>query len=424
MIRAMKAAILAVGTELLGTERLDTNSLRLTAVFEQFGVELVLKAVVGDDLVALAAEVEKRLDEVELLVLCGGLGPTADDITRPAVAQALGREIHIDEGVVEGLRQRFASFGRKMAESNRQQAEVIAGATLLANEQGTAPGLCLTQGKTTIFLFPGVPRELMAMVSRHLEPWLEQQAVAGRTGQGIARAVVKVACVPESEVEDRLLPIYQRFGREDITVLASPGEVRVHLRAVGENRDTQLATLHQTVVAALGSAVFSERAELTLEAVVGELLLRKGKTLVTAESCTGGLLAERLTRVPGSSSYFLGGAVVYSNALKTALIGVPAELIAAHGAVSAAVGAALAQGARTRFGSDYALGITGVAGPSGGSADKPVGTVHLALAGPGDHDLEQRQVRFPGDREGIRQQTAQLALDLLRRDLLRQDLQP
>ncbi len=413
----MKAAILAVGTELLGTERLDTNSLRLTESLERFGVELVGKAVVGDDEGAIAAEIRRHLGEVEVVAVTGGLGPTADDVTRPAVAAALGRGIAIDEALVEQIRRLFARFGRPMAAVNRRQAEVIEGGEVLRNPRGSAPAQRLEEGSTTIFLFPGVPRELEALIETQLEPWL-----AARTGgdAGVERRTLKLACLPESVVEERIAPAYERFGRDTISVLASPGEVRVVASARGstQERRARLAEMVAELTRLGGRAVFAETEEQTLEGVVGELLRRAGSTVVTAESCTGGLVAERLTRVAGSSAWFLGGAVTYTNALKHRLLGVPEAMLQAHGAVSEPVARAMAAGVRQRLGGDYGIGITGIAGPGGGSEAKPVGTVHLALAGPGEGDLEHRRVCFPGGRERVRRQTGQLALELLRRNLL------
>ncbi len=412
----MQAAILAVGSEMLGTERLDTNSLRLTAVLHRFGVELVAKSVIGDDEAALADELSRRAAEVDLVLVTGGLGPTADDVTRAAAARAFGRALAVDETLVQAMRRLFASFGREMPAVNRRQAEVLEGAAVLDNGRGTAPGQRLEAGNATVFLFPGVPRELDAMVETHLEPWLAERAGGGR---GLESGVVKIACLPESAVEERIAPAYERFGRERISVLASPGEVRVVFSARGteaERRDA-LETLRRAILELAGDAAFTDREEDTLEGVVGRLLAAAGRTLTTAESCTGGLVAERLTRVPGSSAYFLGGVVTYTDALKTRLLGVPEEMLAAHGAVSEPVARAMAAGGRARYGADYGIGVTGIAGPGGGSEEKPVGTVHVALAGPGDGDLEHRKVRFPGGRGRVRRQTSQLALELLRRDL-------
>jgi nicotinamide-nucleotide amidase len=424
----MRAAILAVGSELLGTDRLDTNSLALTAALERHGVELGWKGVVGDEEGEIASEVARLVERCGLVLVSGGLGPTADDVTRPAVARALGRGIAIDPALVAWLEERFRGFGIRMPEVNRRQAEVIDGAEVIPNPRGSAPGMRIDAGAATLFLFPGVPSELRGMVASHLEPWLAARAGGRRRESG----VLKVAALAESTVEERIAPAYGEFGREAITVLSSPGEVRLQFWAAGPDgeRRGRLAAMGTRLRELIGPAVFADDAEATLERVVGELLRARGATLATAESCTGGLVAERLTRVPGSSDYFLGGAVAYSNEMKTRLLGVPEALLAAHGAVSEPVARAMAAGARAAFGADFAVAVTGVAGPGGGSDEKPVGTVHLALAGPasaaaagagggaGDGGVEHRRARFPGDREGIRERAAQLALEMVRRRLL------
>ncbi len=413
----MKAAIVAVGSEMLGSERLDTNSLRLAALLARYGVELRRKAVVGDDEADLVAEIDALLPAYDLIIVSGGLGPTADDLTRPAVAAALGRGISIDPEIVEWIAERFRRMGREMAAVNRRQAEVIDGATVLANDRGSAPGLTLTEGRATLFLFPGVPSELDSMCARYLEPWLAERT----GGAALETVVLKTSCVAESTLEEWIAPCYEEFGREAITVLAKPGEVEVWATAAGDPaaRGERLARMKARLAALLGDSLYAEGPKATLEATVGELLRKAGATLATAESCTGGLTAERLTRVPGSSDTFVGGVVAYSNRLKTELLGVPAELIAEHGAVSEPVARAMAEGARKRLGADYAIAITGVAGPGGGSPDKPVGTVDIAIAGPGDGEVEARRFRYPGDRERIRWISSQFALEMLRRRLAR-----
>lgn len=411
----MKAAILAVGSELLGTDRLDTNSLKLTGVLERYGVELRRKGVVGDSVEEMAEELHTLLSRYGLVLVTGGLGPTADDVTREAVAQALGRGLTLDEEVLATIERRFREHGRVMPSVNRKQAEVIEGAVLIPNARGTAPGMRIEGQGSTLFLFPGVPFELEGMIESDLIPWL-----AERSG-GVSRetATLKVACLPESVVEERVRPAYDEFGREWITILASPGEIRLRSTAEGPEpeRRQRLEAMTARLRELAGDAVYACREEDTLETVVGELLRKAGATLTVAESCTGGLLAERITRVAGSSDYFLGGAVTYTNELKTQVLGVPPGMLAEHGAVSEPVARAMAESVRRVFHSDYGAGITGVAGPGGGSEAKPVGTVHIAVAGP-DGRLEHRKVRFPGDRERIRAQSAQLALDLLRRMLL------
>ena len=411
----MRAAILAIGSELLGTERLDTNSLRLTAALDRHGVELRKKSVVGDSEEELAAEVGALLGRVDLLLVTGGLGPTADDVTRQAVAAALGRRLHLDPAVLSALEERYRSFARRMPEVNRRQAEVIEGAVVLPNAHGTAPGLRIDVEAGTVFLFPGVPHELEGMIADQLEPWL-----ADRSG-GLARGSVtlKIAGLPESEVEERIAPAYDEFGRESITILAGGGEVKLIATAAGTSaeREARLAAMAERLASLAGDAVYTRNAEDTLEKVVGDLLRQANVTLATAESCTGGLLAERLTRISGSSDYFLGGVVTYADAEKTRLLGVPAALLAEHGAVSEPVARAMAEGVCRALGTDYGAGITGVAGPGGGSEAKPVGTVHVAVAGPGGQ-VAHRRYRFPGDRERVRWFASQLALEMLRRLLL------
>src|SRR6185503_9889464 len=411
----MRAAWIAVGTELLGTERLDTNALTTTALLRRHGVELRRKAVVGDDEDELAGELRSLLGAHELVLVCGGLGPTADDVTREAVARACGRGLVFEPAVVADIEEKFRRIGRRMPEVNVRQAQRIDGAELLANARGTAPGQRLEERGTTIFLLPGPPRELEPMLAEQVAPWL-----AARTGgEGTATLVLKVACVPESEVEERIAPAYEELGRERVTVLAKPGEIRVEVTARGAAAacEQELARAGVRLRGLLGDAVFGEGDE-ELEAVVGRLLREAAATVATGESCTGGLLAARLTAVAGSSDYVLGGVVAYSNDAKQKMLDVPAALLREHGAVSEPVARALAAGAAQRLGASFGIGITGIAGPGGGSEAKPVGTVHIAIAEP-DGDLVHRLARFPGDRERVRWQTSQLALKLLRRELLR-----
>src|SRR4051794_27979066 len=412
----MKAAILAVGSELLGTDRLDTNSLALTALLDRHGAELRRKAVIGDSEAEIAAELRSLLPRVDLILITGGLGPTADDVTREAVAAALGRGPHLDGEVLASLERRFQSLGWKMPEVNRRQAWVVDGAEVLPNGRGTAPGMRVESAGRTLFLFPGVPTELEGLMESALEPWL-----AARSG-GIARetAVLKIAGLPESVVEERIAPAYEEFGREAITILAGVGEIRLQATAAGPEpeRRARLQAMVARLAELAGDAVYTTRDEDTLESVVGDLLRAAGATLTAAESCTGGLLSQRVTSVAGSSDYFLGGAVTYSNELKTQLVGVPAALIAEHGAVSEPVARAMAEGVRRALKSDWGVGITGVAGPGGGTAEKPVGTVHIAVAGPRDGEVEHRRLRLPGDRDRVRRFSAQIALEMLRRRLL------
>jgi nicotinamide-nucleotide amidase len=412
----MRATIIAVGSELLGSDRADTNSLFLAETLARHGVEVVRKVIVGDQLADIEVEFGRSRSESGLVLLTGGLGPTQDDLTREAVAKALGRSLTRNPEIVEDIRRKFASFGREMAAVNERQANVIEGALVLDNRRGTAPGLRLECDGTTCFLFPGVPGELHGLVDQALVPWLEKHAPGG----GFERRVFKVACIPESDLEERLEPFYARFDEDGVSILPSPGEVIVGLTRGGpaaeraawfEPRERQLEQLLETFV-------FGRVSDALLEAEVGRLLTECGKTVATAESCTGGGVAERLTAVAGSSAYFLGGAVTYSNEIKTSLLGVPAELIENHGAVSVEVAQAMALGVQKRLGSSYGLAVTGIAGPGGGSEEKPVGTVHIALAGDDEAGVQERRFQFPGNRARVRRLTTQWALDMVRRRLL------
>ena len=414
----MRAATVAIGSELLSTDRLDTNSLRLAAAFEAHGVELVRKVIVGDDEPAIAAELVRSVDDADLVVVTGGLGPTEDDLTREAVARAFGLGLHEDAEVVAAIERRFASFGRVPSPNNRRQAQIVDGGAALSNPRGTAPGQRIEVRGRTIFLLPGVPFELEHFLERDLVPWLAARAGSRR----VARRVLLVALRPESEVDQSLAPLYAEFGREAVTVLASPGEVRIVLVASGDEREigTRLERLAQRARELLGDAIYGEGEATTLESTVGALLADRGLSIAVAESCTGGLVSARITAVPGSSRYFPGGVVTYANEQKEARLGVPRELLETHGAVSEPVARAMADGVRRSFVASLGVAVTGVAGPDGGSAEKPVGTVHIAVAA-GDGNQAgslHRRFRFPGDRERIRRQASQAALELVRRSLL------
>lgn len=410
----MRAAIVAVGSELLGSDRLDTNSLRLTRALRRHGVELARKAVVGDDEAEIGTEIDRALAVCDLVLVTGGLGPTADDVTREAVAETLGLRLEHDPEILADIEAKFRSFGMKMPAVNRQQADVPEGARVLPNARGTAPGLVLEHEGSTLFLFPGVPVELDHLMETALVPWLE-----GRLGSTVLESrYLKVACVGESALEERIAPFYDEFGRHDLTVLSSPGEITLGVTQRGEE-DERRAGLRRRVERLrelLGDVVFGEGREASLEEEVGRLLRAAGRTLVTAESCTGGLISERLTRVPGSSEFYFGGAVTYADRLKVELLGVDPASIADHGAVSEPVAREMASGARRALDADYAVAVTGVAGPSGGSEEKPVGTVHIAVEGP--EGARHRRLKLPGDRSRVRQLTSQWALDMVRREVV------
>ncbi len=407
----MKAEIIAVGSELLTPFRLDTNSLYLTAELNKLGIELVRKCVVGDHADQLREAFREALGRSQLVIGMGGLGPTEDDLTRETVAELLGRKLVRNDSVLQAIQERFRRFGRQMPETNARQAMVPEGAALLENQRGTAPGLWIESSDRLIILLPGPPAELKSMFAELVRGRLEKLS----RGVWLVTRELRVACMPESQVDARIAPLYKGAPGIETTILASPGEIQIHLRAWAGNTaaaEKALDELAEKICQELGEVVFTLRGE-SLEVVVAAALKEARATVAVAESCTGGLLAERLTTVPGSSNYFLGGVVCYSNHLKNAWVEVPAELIEARGAVSSEVAQALAEGIRRRAGATLGLGITGIAGPGGGTPEKPVGTVHVALASEGA--MYERRFTFPGDRDIVRWQASQMALDFVRR---------
>ena len=413
------AEIIAVGTELLGATRLDTNSLFLAGRLGDLGVELRAKSVVADDRERLRAVFLSAMSRADLLILTGGLGPTDDDLTREVVAAALDRPLSEDPAIVDQIRKRFERRGLRMPDVNRRQAMVPAGGVALHNPNGTAPGLLIEHGEHVIVLLPGPPRELKPM----FDALCEGRLGARTAGWRIYRRSIFVTGRGESHVEEIAQPIYSRWTKEEppieTTILAVPGQVELHLTLRdlrSERADARLDSAHLELVTALGNDVFSTDGR-PMEEIVGGLLRDRGLTISAAESCTGGLLMSRLTDVPGSSAYVLGGAVTYSNELKTLLADVPPPLIAQHGAVSEPVAVALAEGIRLRTHASFGIGITGVAGPDGGTPDKPVGTVAVALTGE-RMPARVRTLSLIGGRQLVRFQSTQAALDMLRRWLV------
>lgn len=407
----MDAEIIAVGSELLTPFRQDTNSLYLTGKLNDLGIEVRFKTIVGDDAARLAEVFRCALGRSQLIILIGGLGPTEDDVNREVVAEVLGRPLHEEPEIRRRIEARFARFGRAMSPNNLRQAVVPEGAEWLENHNGTAPGLWIEHEGAAIVLLPGPPREMEAMFDAACLPRLERVAPPSV----VRTLVLKVIGLAESEVDQRIAPIYKTYANPQTTILATPGGIEVHLRARTESGAKAHALLDELagkIETALGDYVFSTSGE-TLEEIVGRYLALRHKTLAVAESCTGGLLSERLTRVPGSSNYFLGGVVCYSNELKTRLAGVPANLIEENGAVSKPIAIALAEGVRRNTGASIGLGITGIAGPGGGAAEKPVGLVFIALAD--ERGAQVREFRFPGDRERVRNLSTTAALEMIRR---------
>jgi len=413
----MNAEIIAIGSELLTPYRQDTNSLYLTDKLNQMGVEVSFKTIVGDTLENLMQAATVAFSRADLIIFMGGLGPTEDDLTREAVAAALGLPLRRDPAIVTWLEERFAAHGWKMAANNLKQADVIAGASVLPNANGSAPGLWISgkfDGQAKIMmLLPGPPNELKAL--------FEEQCIARLRAklpeQFIVTRELKITGMGESQCDARVAPIYKTFTDVQTTILAGAGEIQLHLKTRALKLDTaqkRVDELVELLEDELGDFVFSDNGD-SMEQIVGYYLQMRNATLAVAESCTGGLIGERITSVSGSSRYFLGGAIVYSNEMKTEMAGVPARLIDKEGAVSSKVATALAEGIRSRCGSTLGIGVTGVAGPNGGTADKPVGLVFHALASEGGTEVIER--KFPGDRKRIRWFASQQALDMVRKKL-------
>lgn len=410
-----RAAILAIGSELLTPSRIDTNSLFITNALNAIGIDVVFKAVAGDDRAELTALLGHALARADLVVLTGGLGPTEDDVTRDVVAAHLGLPLAEDSAITDGIRRRFEARGWVMPEINRRQAMVPRGALVMANPNGTAPGLWIEHGAQGLLLVPGPPREMRPMVEQ-----IVAERLRTRThGHLVLRRILKIAGRSESRVEELTQPVYSRWRdwqpAIETTILAAPGQIELHLSARGPTAtdlERALDRAAEEIDAVLPHDVFSRDGR-TMEEVVGALLAERGWRIALAESCTGGLTTSRLTDVSGSSAYVERAVVAYSNEAKTEMLGVPAETIAALGAVSEAVAQSMAEGIRDRAGADVGVGITGIAGPSGGSEAKPVGMVCISVVAPG-HTVVQT-FRFPGNRELVKTFAAFTAMDMLRR---------
>lgn len=418
----MKAWIVAVGSEMLTPFRVDTNSLVITEKLNAIGCDVRLKVVVGDDVAELSALFARGVGLVDLIVCTGGLGPTEDDITRDALARAFDLPFDTDTAVLDSIRQRFEARGMTMREINKRQALVPRGADVLANSRGTAPGLWLQREGTSVLLLPGPPREMQPILERVIDERLKPQSGS----RGLFRRVLKLTGRPESEVDSIAQPVYSRWVTAEIpivtTILAKMGQIELHLTADAASEaegHAALAVAVRELLDVLGPSVYSIDGR-GLEQVVGDQLRERRMTIAVAESCSGGLLASRLTDVPGSSDYMDRGVVCYSNEAKTELLGVPAALIAEQGAVSEAVAQAMADAVRERARSSVGVGITGIAGPGGGSPEKPVGTVCIAVATPQARDV--RRFAFIGPRDMVKFQSVQAAMNMLR--LLLADVPP
>jgi nicotinamide-nucleotide amidase len=408
------AEIIAVGSEMLTPDRLDTNSLFLTAELNNAGIEVTEKHVIGDNRERIAAAVRRALRAVQFVIVSGGLGPTEDDVTRDAVALALDRRQIFHPEISDAIDERFRRMNRAMPEINRRQAMVIEGGSILSNDRGTAPGQWIEENGSVVMILPGPPHELKSMFLRQCLPRIKR--VVPPTV--IETLVLRVAGMSESDLDQTISPIYMRYENPVTTVLAHNGDIQVHLRARCETQGAAMALLAEVggqIDAALGDRIYSRNGD-PLEAIVGAKLLAQHATLVVAESATGGGLAERISSVPGSSEYFLGGFVTYTKRLKTDLLGVSEDLLRQFGAVSQEVAESMAVGARRRTAATWAVSITGNAGPTTDGDEAPVGTVYIGLAGPRETTVAHR-VWPASDRPRVRAFAAQMALDMLNRKL-------
>ena len=414
----MKCEIIAVGSELLTPWRQDTTSLYLTERLNEIGVRISFKTIVGDRQQDLVSTITTGLRRSDILIVMGGLGPTEDDLSREALAEALGVSLRRDGGLVAALSMRFAAMRRPMTDNNLKQCDVLPGSIVLANGNGTAPGQWIDTGfeghRKIVLMLPGPPKELKPLFEAECLPRLR----AILPVRNIATRTLKATGIGESAADALLAPIYVTFTDVETTILAGHCEIQLQLTCAKRSMEAaqrRVNELASRLEEALDQYVFSSDGD-SLEQIVVYYLELKQETLAVAESCTGGLLAQRITSISGSSRSFLGGAIVYSNDLKTAFTGVPPSLIQTHGAVSAQVAESMARGIRENTGATLGVAITGIAGPLGGTEEKPVGLVYVALS-----DAKRtfsEECHFRGDRENIRLWASQKALDLVRRRLM------
>jgi nicotinamide-nucleotide amidase len=410
----VRAEIIAVGSELLDPLRRETNGGYITGGLRSVGVDVLARTTVADEASWLEQAFRQALSRADVVIATGGLGPTADDLTREAAARAAGRVLNRDAGLLEALEARFARFGRVMAPVNAQQADLIDGAVSLPNARGSAPGQFLEHQGRLLFLLPGPPGEMQPMFDAQVLPIVRERA----GGRALVTRVLKIASMGESDVEQIVAPLYKTFENPRTTILGGAGQTELHLTAEGATESEASARVEELasgIHGLLPGRIFSDDGR-DLAEVVAALLTERRLTLALAESCTGGLVAVRLTAVPGSSAFLDRGYVTYSNRAKVELLGVDPAVLERHGAVSEETARAMAEGARRAAGADLAVSITGIAGPAGATEDKPVGLVFLALAGDGLDRV--RRAQFPGERDRVRAQAAQAALEMVRRAVL------
>lgn len=411
----LTAEIVAIGSELLTPTKTDTNSLWLTEKLNEIGIEVKLKTVVGDDEMRLEETIRDAVSRSHIVITTGGLGPTEDDITRKITAKALDRELVFKDELLENLKVRFRGFGYEMPEKNKSQAYIIENSEILPNPNGSAVGMLVKIDEKFLIVLPGPPRELKPMFENFVLPKLKESA--GEVF--VRRKVLRVSGFGESALDELIAPIYTKYKNPQTATLFNKTEIEVQLTAQGKT-ETEANNLNEElakkIVEKLGIAVFAMNGEL-MEEVVGKLLIEQKQTLSVAESCTGGLIGQRLTEVSGSSAYFIEGVVTYHNEAKIRTLDVARDLIEKHGAVSKEVAEAMALGMRERTKTDYAISVTGIAGPTGGTEEKPVGTVFIGFSS--QNETKSFHIKFPGDRNLIRWRASQAALDYLRRQLLK-----
>jgi nicotinamide-nucleotide amidase len=410
----LKAEIIAIGSELLTPHRMDTNSLWLTEQLNSVGISVHLKTIVGDDEARMEETAREALKRSDVIIATGGLGPTEDDVTRKVFARATGRQLMLDYDVLAQIRERITSRGYQMTPNNERQALIPRGATVLPNPNGSAPGIKMEQEGKLVILLPGPPRENQPMFEACVMPELEKMS----RGVRIAKRVLKVTGIGESQLDDKIAPIYGEYTNPETTILFTDSEIEIHLMANAESiaRAEQIVEeLSDKLEEAIGDNLYSSRGE-TLEQVLGDRLRLKRYTIATAESCTGGLVAERITKVPGASDYFVGSIVSYTDEMKSRLLGVAREVIERHTAVSGEVAEAMARGIKEQTGATIGVSVTGVAGPGGGTQAVPVGTVYVGLAD--DVTTTNRRLVLPGDRHLIRWRASTAALEMVRRRYL------
>lgn len=407
-------AIIICGNEILLGKRQDLHVSMITRALGPFGFSCIRSEVVGDHFQNMVDSLQRALREVNLIIVTGGLGPTVDDITRECISAAMEIEMYEDPDALEMIRERFRAFGREMRENNRRQAQVPKKGSFIYNFNGTAPGLVFDNEKQVVIALPGPPHELQPMLKNQVLPFLQSRMNV--SNQRVTRQIF-FCCIGESSVDEVIRKNQHLEPDMDISLLAHLGivELTLSLKNMQGDTDDRLENFIQIVKRDVGECAFSD-GSMTLEQRVGELLRERGQTLTVAESCTGGMLGARITKTPGSSSYFKGGVITYSNEIKESVIGVQSQTLREHGAVSRECAAEMAQGTCRLLRSDWGISITGVAGPGGGSEEKPVGTIWIAIASK-DQKVFPFQINLPGDRDSIRSRTCVYALDQMRRIL-------